>query len=103
MANPAILESGGQANIASNNISVQPGDVVGYFVMDQNGNEGGIQLETSEHENNTVWYSTLFQTEAERHQLQIGPSSNFSSTVAAPILSIDVCESLNINNADVVD
>lgn len=85
---PAILDRDGQAILPGNNISVQLGDVVGYIVTHEDNERGGIQLDTDAHDT-IVYYASLDQTEG-RNQLQI--NSSFSSSTAAPILSINVCK-----------
>ena len=95
VANPAMLDRSGEANEPSN-LTVQHGDVVGYYVRYQDNENGGIQLETTNHGNNMVW-SLLQPEEGILHELQIGPGSTLSPMMAAPILRINVCEYLMYN------
>ena len=85
----------------SNIISVQPGDVVGYYTFSRddpdNSESQGIQLDTG-YTNDTVWYFADFNTssitlEDTNCPLPVGDESNrvlTSSTNAGPVLSVRI-------------
>ena len=78
-------------------ISVQPGDVVGYYVVTMKGDDDGIQLDDTT-DTVTVYYNDNNQ----KNPIELGPDSCqvsvglggqlISSTIAAPLISIDISE-----------
>ncbi len=87
-ANPQ-LSNIGEATVSAYMV-VQPGDVIGYYVTLQGGGNGGIQLETSNHGDNTVWYSSSPTRPGPGQTFQVGTETSLSSATAAPIISIDI-------------
>ena len=91
------LFSSGVITLA-NQITVRPGDVVGYFLAsssrdtDQDVAEEGILLDSS-YSDDIVWFRTLFENNDTPKQLTIGEDGDLNRGVrAAPVLSVDVCE-----------
>ena len=83
----------------SNILTVQPGDVVGYFTLSRKGKRGGIQLDTR-HTIDGVWYHTSTKRDPLIHgrhdcPFPVGSSTGRnlrSFTNAAPVLSVSVCK-----------
>ena len=83
----------------SNILTVQPGDVVGYFTLSRMGMRDGIQLDTSDRIDG-VWYHTNTNRDplilgGHDCPFRVGSSSGrnlMSFTNAAPILSVSVCK-----------
>ena len=81
----------------SNTLTVQPGDVVGYYTVSRDNKNDGIQIDSNSQRNDIVWYNTiaddlnpgaincLFPVETEIVR-------SLTSTSAAPVLSVDVCK-----------
>ena len=79
----------------SNIISVQPGDVVGYYVLSKRGRDDGIQM-NSDDDSINIYYNE----DNEGNPIELGPDSCqvsagdsgllASSINAAPQLSIDI-------------
>ena len=81
---------------SANRITVQPGDVVGYFTVsletDRDTAEEGILLDSS-YSDEIVWYRTIFEDFDTPKQLTVGEGGDLNRGVrAAPVLSVDVCE-----------
>ena len=90
-ANPQLSGTGEATVSASSNMVVEPGDVMGYYVTLEGRGNGGIQLETSNHGGNVVWYSSSQAASPELGQIfQVGTGSSFTQATAAPIISIDI-------------
>ena len=93
-----VVDSGGLVNEtvpSSNIITVQPGDVVGYYTESENGGNEGIQLDTS-YSDETIWYHTNSDDDPLIFlngdcPYPIGSQSVLkSSTNAGPILSVEI-------------
>ena len=101
--NNVVLDGDGQINeevSPINYISVQPGDIVGFYIISANGRDDGVQLDESpEYSDNQVWY--------ERGENLIQPlldlPSNYilgdksmgqltMSVQAAPMLMVTLCK-----------
>ena len=83
----------------SNILTVQPGDVVGYYTLiKRNSSKEGIQLNTTE-QRDSVWYHT-YESEplflgGLYCQFPVGSETSrslMSSTNAAPVLSVSLCK-----------
>ena len=82
----------------SNILTVQPGDVVGYFTLSKLGKKDGIQLDNNQNID-SVWYHTSPNSElnigAHNCPFPVGTETDgimMSSTNAAPILSVSICK-----------
>ena len=97
------LQRGGKVSETpepSNILSVQSGDVVGYFIISRRGKDG-IQLDNNnDDEDDSVWYDTispskLLNAGVTNCPLAVGTETGRilrSSTNAAPVLSVRVCK-----------
>ena len=91
LINRAVSETPEPTNI----ISVQPGDVVGYYAMSNRGDDDGIQMNSAD-DSITIYYNE----DNGGNPISLGPDSCqvragdggllTSSTSAAPQLSIDI-------------
>ena len=87
----------------TNRITVQPGDVVGYFTFSRRNQNEGIQLDTS-FSDEVVWYHTSTDPIMGRGDpavcpFPVGSQSDRvlrSSTNAGPVLSVGVCKCIII-------
>jgi len=93
VAVPSLSRTGEATVPASPNITVQPEDVVGFYVQLMRNGDGGIQLETNQHGDHSVWYNMNFPTQGYSQPVQIGMGTNFSKLGAAPVLLVNVGES----------
>ena len=98
--------NGGRISVTpepTNIITVQPGDVVGFYVLSGMGDGDGIQLDTSFTE--SVWYhrnnppddSLMSRGDLSVCPFPVGSQSGrilMSSTNAAPMLSVGICKQL---------
>ena len=82
----------------SNILTVQPGDMVGYFTDSREGKgDGGIQLDVSQ-ENNKVWFHTNTASEpiilgAPDCPYPVGFNGSLDSySNGAPVISVEVCK-----------
>ena len=89
----------------TNMVTVQPGDVVGFYALSRRGLNDGIQLDTS-FTGESVWYHRnnppddplMIIGEASVCPFPVGSQTNrelMSSTNAAPMLSVGICKQLN--------
>ncbi len=83
----------------SNILTVQPGDVVGYFTLSRNGKDDGIQLDNNQMID-SVWYHTNTDSDPLIYgglecPFPVGSSTGRllrSFTSAAPVLSVSICK-----------
>ena len=85
----------------SNILTVQHGDVVGYFTISRKGINEGIQLKNDDSQSvDSVWYETITGSEllnagAPHCPFPVGAGTDrilASFTNAAPVLSVNICK-----------
>ena len=83
----------------SNTLTVQPGDVVGYYTVSRRNDDDGILIENINQRNDSVWYDTIAENDldagATNCLFPVGTETVqrlTSSTSAAPVLSVNVCK-----------
>ncbi len=78
--------------LPSQQLDFQPGDVVGYYLQQAGGSNGGLQFD-SDFTSEELWYATGNSDLQNDNSLEVGTAEDLSmSTNLGPIISISISE-----------